>query len=510
MKSKLHYGILLIIAALLITPVLSNAQTVGKPDGNTLNFFSTNIFGKLLGHREAGNFGFFNTTDQWIGIGQPTVNPFSTTKVPAYGLRNQWEGQTGIFALKNSPFSFGNTKDLAIEWGADFSSRVRFSFIRDLTDPTSLTEVMTLTPFPSVGINNTSPFANLDVIGTPQFRSATAIRGSFSGSLPFVTAISGELNNISSFGGTAVLGSAFGETEFLYGGNFQATNSSKSSTSTTYGVFAQASGNNSNTWAGYFSGDVYISGALTVASDRKFKENVSELDKREVVSKLMKLTPSSYNYKSDENMIFTQGMQYGFIAQDVEKIFPDLVRDVRQPVYRGKDELGRPQMVEGEAIEFKSINYLGMVPILTKAIQEHEATISTYETTFNAYEAKLQALEKQNEELTNNFAKLLTAIETNRADLLKDIVEASETSLGQNEPNPFGQSSKISYTLAKSVKNATIRIYNLDGKMMGDYQLDSSTNELEIKANTYEPGVYIYALIADGKTIGTRRMIVSK
>ena len=511
MKAKFYFGTLLIIAALITAPMVTQAQSVGKPAGNTLNFFDTNFTGGLLGHREQGSFGTFNVNDQWIGIGQPVVSPFSSTKVPAYGLRAQWQTQTGIFALKSANSS-PSIKDLAVEWGSNPESRLRFSFIKDQTNPSSLVEIMTMTPQQKVGINNTAPFANLDVTGVPNsLKSNIAIRGLFSGSVNNPIAVNGVLTSINSFNARAISGSSSGTAEIMYGGIFSASNSSTTATSTTYGIFASVKSNNpSNAWAGYFNGDVYVSGSLTVASDRKFKENINVLEKRDIVSKLMKLTPSSYNYKSDENMSFTNGMQFGFIAQDVEKVFPSLVKDVRQPVYRGVDEAGNPKIVENEVIEFKSVNYLGMVPILTKAIQEHETTISDYESKIANYETRLNEMEKKNEELTEKFARLLTAIENNRSDLLNDVVEESETSLGQNEPNPFGQSSRITYTLASTVKNAAIHIYNMDGKKMGEYQLDSSKNEVQIAANTYEPGVYIYALIADGKTIGTRRMIVSK
>ncbi|MGB3466888.1 MAG: hypothetical protein WBA74_16525, partial [Cyclobacteriaceae bacterium] len=94
MKTKLLYSAMAIFAAILITPDFSQAQSVGKPSGNTLNFFNTNNAGGLLGHREGGTFGTFGNSDQWIGNGQPVTVPGGSTKVPAYGLRSQWAGQT--------------------------------------------------------------------------------------------------------------------------------------------------------------------------------------------------------------------------------------------------------------------------------------------------------------------------------------------------------------------------------------------------------------------------------
>ena len=144
-----------------------------------------------------------------------------------------------------------------------------------------------------------------------------------------------------------------------------------------------------------------------------------------------------------------------------------------------------------------------MIPILTKALQEHETEMISYKT-------ELEELRTENRELKERFNKLLTAIETSNSDLLKDVIETSETSLGQNQPNPFGQSTEITYSLASSVQKANIQIYNMDGKLLGDYPLAKDQKSLKLSANTYDSGVYVYVLIADGKTIGTRRMIISE
>lgn len=499
MKTK-QLLILFVIAGLFaVSPQYAQAQTIGKPDGNLLNFFSTNSTGRLLGHSEAGSFGSFASSAQWIGIGQPVTFPGSATKVPAYGLRSQWQGQTGIFSLKGS----GSVKDLVVEWGNNTSSKMRFSFISDLNNPNSLTEVMTLSPFGSVGIGETNPFASLDIRTTPGASSTTfGFRNILTGSNFRLFGSVERLDNISSFSASTIDARVDGSATYMYAGYFQAGNTSTSTSSDTYGIYAAAKGNG-NVWAGFFDGDVFVSGTLTHASDRKFKENISELSKREVVSKLMKLQPSTYNYKSGEGVNFDSGLQYGFVAQEVEKVFPDLVKEVRQPIYNGTDQYGNPVIDEQNSIEFKSVNYTGMIPILTKALQEQELTM-------NAYKAELDELKARNQEMVEKFAELIKAIENNDSGLLQNIVETSETSLGQNQPNPFGQSTEITYSLASSVQKANIQIYNMDGKLLGDYPLAKDQKSLQLDAKAYEPGVYIYVMTADGKTIGTRRMIISE
>ncbi|MEM9338113.1 MAG: hypothetical protein AAGA66_05250 [Bacteroidota bacterium] len=161
-----------IASILLISIGTVQGQAIGKPFGNTLNFFDTNNSGGLLGHLEGGTFGVFSSGNQWIGIGQPFTMINGSTKVPAYGFRSQWEGQAGIFALTGS----GNVKDLTVQWGANPNSKVRFNYASDLMNPSAVTEVLTLLPNGNVGIGRSNPSEALDINGS------MALNGSIIGS----------------------------------------------------------------------------------------------------------------------------------------------------------------------------------------------------------------------------------------------------------------------------------------------------------------------------------------
>lgn len=86
-------------------------------------------------------------------------------------------------------------------------------------------------------------------------------------------------------------------------------------------------------------------------------------------------------------MKFTKGLQYGFVAQEVEEVFPDLVKDVVEPVFV-TDANGNQVPSETEKVEFKSVNYTGLIPILTKIAQEHEAMLAGYQTELEAVKAE--------------------------------------------------------------------------------------------------------------------------
>jgi hypothetical protein len=94
-----------------------------------------------------------------------------------------------------------------------------------------------------------------------------------------------------------------------------------------YGVAASGSG-----WAGYFSGNVYITGTLTCGvscnSDRRLKQNIEPLTG--AIDKLLQLKGVTFEWKNPEEHGNHTGAQTGVIAQDVERIFPQWVHETEK------------------------------------------------------------------------------------------------------------------------------------------------------------------------------------
>jgi len=93
--------------------------------------------------------------------------------------------------------------------------------------------------------------------------------------------------------------------------------------------------------------------------------------------------------------------------------------------------------------------------------------------------------------------------------MIKPIQDFSE--LYQNDPNPFNEATKIRFRIPDKVINSVIYIYDLQGKQIKSYNV-KERGESFIMINGYEldPGIYLYTLIADGKEIGTKRMILTE
>jgi outer membrane murein-binding lipoprotein Lpp len=177
-------------------------------------------------------------------------------------------------------------------------------------------------------------------------------------------------------------------------------------------------------------------------------------------------------------------LQHGFISQELEEVFPELVRQVNGPTFN-KD-------VKPEDQSFKGINYMQMIPVLTKAIQE--------------LNTKVQALESQ---LQDAKAEAVSAKKAGDATAAAEI--AKNYTLTQNVPNPFSQNTTITYSVPENTRQALLAIFDLNGKMIKQYNLEQGRNRQQVvSANTLKPGMYIYTLLADGVEMVSKKMIVTE
>lgn len=146
-----------------------------------------------------------------------------------------------------------------------------------------------------------------------------------------------------------------------------------SSTGTKYGVYG-SSASADNSWAGYFDGNLYYSGTFTSTSDERLKKNVETV--QNAMSKIVQITPVTYEYKTTEfnKLNLAKGTQIGFTAQDLEKVYPELVSE---DVHSFSSNTDDSQEKSENSMTIKSVNYIGMIPILTKGIQEQQELISS-------------------------------------------------------------------------------------------------------------------------------------
>lgn len=167
--------------------------------------------------------------------------------------------------------------------------------------------------------------------------------------------------------------------------------------------------------------------------------------------------------------------EIGFIAQDVEEVLPEAVIE---------DDEGH-----------KLVNYLAVIPLLTEAVQE--------------LTAKIEKLEQENENL-KRASTTLSKVKSTGFSIGK--AEGSDNGiLYQNNPNPFSQSTQIKYFLPSTVSSASLCIYDLQGKQLKQLNITERGDASKIiSASEFSAGIYLYALIADGKEIDVKRMILTE
>ncbi len=153
--------------------------------------------------------------------------------------------------------------------------------------------------------------------------------------------------------------------------------------STIYGILASGSGGTTN-YAGYFRGNVTVTGTFSNPSDENLKENVDSL--RSVLPLVTKLNPITFTYKRDlqyRHMNLASGTQYGFVAQDLETLFPDLVKIESHPSVE-EQEGGSG----GDPVVYKSVNSIALIPILVEAIKEQQKMIDDLKAQVNSLSQK--------------------------------------------------------------------------------------------------------------------------
>ena len=101
-------------------------------------------------------------------------------------------------------------------------------------------------------------------------------------------------------------------------------------------------------------GDVGISGAIFGLSDERLKKNQAPLTN--ALSIIAQLDPAMFQFKSDEHpkLNLPTSDQYGLMAQEVEKVLPELVSTMKTP--------------DGQV--YKTVNYNALIAILVAGIQE--------------------------------------------------------------------------------------------------------------------------------------------
>lgn len=273
------------------------------------------------------------------------------------------------------------------------------------------------------------------------------------------------------------------------------------------GVYGTSSNSENGTYvdgryAGYFNGNTKVKGNLTVTGSingvilspsaqtpTTSLQTYTGTDAESVVDKTAGLNAMEYY---NEMPAFANATISGDTATAVptmtemeamtfEKKHYALSADALEEVY--------PDLVYENADGSKSINYVEMVPLLVQSINE--------------LNAKIAVLEHNASNESNTSRGGTTSMSE---DIDTDII-----SLSQNKPNPFSDKTTIRLSIPENITKAILCIYDMNGTQIKQIEMSERGQfSQDISSTGLENGMYLYSLIADGKLISTKRMIILK
>lgn len=272
------------------------------------------------------------------------------------------------------------------------------------------------------------------------------------------------------------------------------------STGAKYGVYGSSSGSGTG-YAVFASGILAFTGGLVDTSDRKLKKQIEDFDGLETI---LALRPKTYEFRNDEypHMNLKRGKQYGFIAQELQEVIPEMVSDNVHPHVVETDS-----GLVTELTPYLGIQPLLLLPILTRALQEEHEIVEDQGIRLRHLEQENQALRNRLADLESQVAQIL---DQNQGDNGNTVV-LTGARLDQNFPNPYDQETAIGLYIPPSVQRAELHIINPEGKRVQTLVINGRGETRQVlEARALAAGTYFYSLVLDGKPFETKQMLMLK
>lgn len=231
-------------------------------------------------------------------------------------------------------------------------------------------------------------------------------------------------------------------------------------------------------------GKYHYATATLLTSDKRLKENFRSIEAP--LKKIQGINGYKYDFKctTNDTIVDVNGKmkkeylnkdRLGFIAQDLKEILPEAV------IYEEDEDL-------------YYIDYNAVIPVIVEAMKEQNSQIEN--------------LKEEIQSLRNNSNDKSATLSS---EILSENAIDNSPKLYQNVPNPFNSITKINFYLPESISDAKIIVFNMQGGFIESYSIkERGDSSIIIEKFSLEAGMYIYALIADGKEIDAKKMILTK
>lgn len=209
-------------------------------------------------------------------------------------------------------------------------------------------------------------------------------------------------------------------------------------------------------------------------SDARAKEDVKNMNL--AVPTLLQLRPVTFKWKESVSPLNAtaeggaaadslslpagtdNGVQYGFIAQEVEEVLPDIVRT---------EENGE-----------KLVNYTALIPLLVQSVQELQKTVEAQAAMIEQLSGT-QGLAKR-----NSYNKILGCT-----------------------PNPTSGQVTVETQIAENITSAQIVISSLSGNREMLVKVSAAEQTVDVNVSGLTDGIHIVSLYINGQLVDSCRLI---
>lgn len=297
-----------------------------------------------------------------------------------------------------------------------------------------------------------------------------------------------------------------------------------------------------NTFAGFFNGDLLTTddspekptaGSWSGYSDKRLKKDIKIFS--DGLNVLRKLNPVSYQFNGIGNL--PTGKSYiGVLAQDIKEIAPYCIGETSMKI---KQSESSAFSADGDVFEnvapdtsgiAKSIvksytfNYDGLVYVLINSVKQLDSSVTDLEKATEKYETLQQKYDSMAQQLNEleQFTKQCCTVGSsqngtgndnngNLSVIQTELANKNNFVLYQNEPNPFSNQTVIRYFLPENAMTVFIVFHDEFGKEVNKVEVkEKGFGKIEASTTNLASGIYTYSIIANGKTMDTKKMIRSK
>ena len=361
----------------------------------------------------------------------------------------------------------------------------------------------------NVGIGVSNPYEKLEVDGGAYFTGGVYSLGNYNGRFATFTDGLTTTGNVTHNGSGSNLFTSNIEGKFANGldvddflfadkivGNTNSSNPGvtgnaiyNNSSLVSYGVFGSYH-SSPFAFGVVCQGNGYYTGLWYQWSDRKLKKDIAVLEN--ATDRIMKLQPKTYSYDLEkyDGYGLPEGKQMGFIAQEVSEVFPELTKTTTHH----QD----PTNPDAKQLEVTMVNYIGLIPVLTKAIQEQETKIEAQQQQLNEQAIRLERLEK------------LLGVAMENEDKAAAPSTGKLNKLFAPVPNPTTGETELAFEVDGNASNVMIVVRDMSGKSVTSFPISArGKSSITLQLNSLSSGVYSCELVVDGKVTDSGRVVKS-